>query len=198
MWQGWQGGAAALGSGEHQRMEEGGRGSDAESWERDQIGCKTWGTCLLILTLSKEVVGQRKKCGLWNSAPPPPSFPSTKIHICSLCARPCAEMNQNQTLLLAGSRSWGRRQIQHRVIELRGPKYQVGEAGHRRMGRASPAHPWGQESLPLGAAARGDARRMRPGRGGAGRRQRGHSVQMGTPGQWVSETHTWTSDCNSY
>ena len=66
------------------------------------------------------------------------------------------------------------------------------------MGRAFPAHPWGQESLPLGAAACGDARRMRPGGGGAGRKQRGHSVQMGTPGQWVGETHTWSSDCNSY
>lgn len=179
-------------------MEERGRGNDADSRERGQIWCKTWGTCLMTLTLSKEVVGQRKECGLWNSAPPPSSFPSTKIHICSLCARPCAEMNQSQTLLLVGSRSWRRRQIQHQVIELRGPECQVGEAGHRRMGRATPAHPWGQERLPLGAAACGDARRIRPGSGGAGRKQRGHSVQMGTPGQWVAETHTWSSDCNSY
>ena len=65
------------------------------------------------------------------------------------------------------------------------------------MGRAFTAHPWGQESLPLGAAACGDARRMRPSWGGAVRKQRGHSVQMGTPGQWVGETHTWSSDCNS-
>lgn len=62
---------------------------------KDQIWCKTWGTCLMTLALLKEVVGQRKESGLWNSAPPPPSFPSTKIHICSLCARPYAEMNQN-------------------------------------------------------------------------------------------------------
>ena len=42
---------------------------------KDQIWCKTWGTCLMTLALLKEVVGWRKESGLWNSAPPPPSSP---------------------------------------------------------------------------------------------------------------------------
>lgn len=152
MAEGRQGGAAVLGSGEHQPMEERGRGNDADSREEVQIWCKTWGTCLMTLTLSKEVVGQRKECGLWNSASPS-SFPSTKIHICSLCARPCAEMNQSQTLLLVGSRSWGRRQIQHQVIELRGPECQVGEAGHREDGQSYPRSPLGPGETSFGSCS---------------------------------------------
>lgn len=45
-------------------------------------------------------------------SPFPPSFSYAKIHVRSLCTRPCAgrgnaEMNQNLTLLLEGSQSGG-------------------------------------------------------------------------------------------
>lgn len=52
-------------------------------------------------------------------------------------------MNQSQTLLLVGSRSWGR-QIQHQVIELRVLSVQVGEGARAQEdGQSYPRSPPG-------------------------------------------------------
>lgn len=119
--------------------------------------------------------------------PIPPSLPSRKIHICLLCARPCAgcqgtEMDLNLALLLEGSQSQGRGQIQHEVSELWGPECQDGAAG--QGGWEEP--PLGWESQPSSPSCQKDG----AGGAGAGRRQRGCSAQMGSPGRWVGERLT--------
>lgn len=69
-------------------MEERGRGNDADSRERGQIWCKTWGTCLMTLTLSK-VVGQERMSGL-EFCPSPFLLSFHKDpHLLTLCQALC-------------------------------------------------------------------------------------------------------------